>query len=716
MSSSRPKVTLIADPGGAYAEVEVLDGNLNPVDLPHNVGRVEVKLDPGAYAVRFRAGDEVQEKLVFLQRPGVTRTVELEPSETLDFATSAPVRDTRTSRTHHTENAVRLSLSAPQPLATGDKVGTLMLFARDTEETRKIRPKDLAQGILLMTPAGEPVADLARVGERSRPQNWAGAHLALKPGPYRLRLPAGSTAEIFEQMIFVGRDWQTQVFLHGRGLGQYGTTRRIDPALTSILMARSGQGFDPNRDDFRRTEASLQALAAGREVIPPPNLERQTLWAKYQNPMLGIYGAHLHLRREKINPDLMRKVVRNLLNLVGPLPDVIAIGWGSLIRARSGKAELRQLLKQAGPVDKPPLLAASWAWLVRATAEDRTVIVPGSLADRVSGRPLQRSPWLVWHGPVETRETFKKEAKQVVQTVPKNQAAAHKVRPRGAFLQRLKQELLEPILQDAAHWGLDKLLARIARVLDTDPDAPYLIEARRFSDLERRVARFASPMADPMIRDLVKTRPRLRRRLVKPYEQRKVDEKQLVEQIGVPVGTVLRTALRVQFVLTMKPVVPRKARVGAFVTNESQGNTVLRACLETLRDYETEIFHGGSGTTIGTLEFLHLCYHNSPAADVRDPPGDEALARLLCENGYVQREDDDEDESGEGIAVRPAKIFQTLVDVREWMHETLAPRARRKGSGLEHVDAAWIGKALPSPARYKRGELFAKVPEAEKED
>ncbi len=57
------KIELTAESFDLYTEIEILDANFEHVSLPENLGRVSVELNPGTYAVRFRAGDAVTVRL-----------------------------------------------------------------------------------------------------------------------------------------------------------------------------------------------------------------------------------------------------------------------------------------------------------------------------------------------------------------------------------------------------------------------------------------------------------------------------------------------------------------------------------------------------------------------------------------------------------------------------------------------------------------------------
>jgi hypothetical protein len=156
---------------------------------------------------------------------------------------------------------------------------------------------------------------------------------------------------------------------------------------------RLGQGFEPARPDLRWTEASLFVLAAGREVTAPR--EREMLWAKFENPMLGLYGGHLHLRPDTIRPTLMLGVLHNLLWLVAdPRRRRRRLGNAA---ASTHRTKLRRLLADVRPAETPPMLAASWFAPGAGGC-------PGPHGDRarVAGQPFERSPRLVWQGPCRT--------------------------------------------------------------------------------------------------------------------------------------------------------------------------------------------------------------------------------------------------------------------------------------------------------------------------
>src|SRR5207245_1694682 len=115
-----------------------------------------------------------------------------------------------------------------------------------------------------------------------------------------------------------------------------------DFTLIAVLIAHEAVGFDASKRDVRYTEAALRALRE-RSSIPGP-MSEDMLHGKFENPLLGVLAALLQLRRKDLTVSSLREVVENLLRLVGPSPDVLAIGLGMINRDESlrADAEFRQ--------------------------------------------------------------------------------------------------------------------------------------------------------------------------------------------------------------------------------------------------------------------------------------------------------------------------------------------------------------------------------------
>ncbi len=115
MSSSEATalVRLTAHAADENTRIEVLDGNLNVVPGSSRLGETTVDIPPGAYAVRFQIGADYVQRIAILPPQAPETHVWLDDADAPRFATSAPVRHTKSTREFHREPAQRLSLSPP---------------------------------------------------------------------------------------------------------------------------------------------------------------------------------------------------------------------------------------------------------------------------------------------------------------------------------------------------------------------------------------------------------------------------------------------------------------------------------------------------------------------------------------------------------------------------------------------------------------------------
>lgn len=654
--------------------IEVLDGNLNPVPGSSRLGETTVEVPPGAYAIRFQIGADYVQRIAILEPQSPETHVWLRDADAPRFATSVPVRHTRSTREIHREPAQRLSLSPPLPVS-GEKPGDsrLLIFARDLIERRH---NDPAQGLSLHDLDGTLLADFGTVGERNPVDRWAGVHLELTAGAYRLRL-SRSTRRFSEQIICLAKGWQTQVFLLAEGVGDSDLDRRVNLAGASVLMARPDVGFNPERQDLRWTESALRALRQSENI--PGSVRTEMLWEKFRNPMLGIYAGLLHLRRKEINSWLLRQVFHNLMGLVGPLPDVLAIGWGLALRDPNTKEDalFMQALNRPGDLSTPPLLRASWELLVEATVLQPELVPAGSFAERASMRLTTAGPWFSWRGdppPAEDR------TEQVLE--PSEPGTWSKFVPPG-------------LVETLAGITLTFVLPYLANLLGRMPMAGYLLYSRRFTDAERRVAQYVYPFVDPQLRVLVEGDEALTAEVIEGMKERGTDAIGLVKSLKIPAGAALGAAWGLVRKLLLQPVVPHNLMLPDFVTVEAHHNKVLESILKSLEDQLTPLRHKRGGEPVNALAFLSLCYRGSPAEPSENAPSVSSLAQLLRENEYVIGE--------EANLPDPVRLDTILTGVRA---QLLVEMKRQAAKRKIKLPRGWQAQVLPEPAEYKAGTLL----------
>lgn len=565
---------LVCDPGESHVEVVVYDGRLEPLPLAYNLGRVELGVVPGAYKVEFRTGVETFSQIVVVAA-GEASTVGLDRD--LPVASAAPVQDSSTSHEYQQGPAAHESREPPLPPPAGQQGGShLFVFVRDHDEEARTG-ENPAAGLSLHRLDGRLLYDLGRAGEQPGGQggarydahgHWTSLHAALDPGAYLLRLET-SAKGVVQQVVHLRKGWQTQLFLLTRSYGRRGERRRqADLARGSVFMTRGTAGFEPGERHLYLTEVALRALADGRSI---PGAEgSEMLWAKFHNPMLGLYGAFLHLRRPRIDPVLMRTVFRNLLDLLGPHPDVVALGWAIVARwtaeghPADGLSTIRRAVEEAGAMTVPPMLRAACDAVAAASFTSPGLVAPDSLAERVTTRMLLSGPWLLWTATAdELRATplpppaapRVEEVLEKLRPGPKNGSRlkfsknsfgfAEKIQdweaPRDSFAPPAPQPAprsndSEPVLAT-----MQRSMDDVSRQLKARPElAERLLNDPSLTPLERRVAIAAFPETDPLFAAMARRRSSAVTALL---QSTRPTAEELAATLGAPAGTLSRAVL-----------------------------------------------------------------------------------------------------------------------------------------------------------------------------
>jgi Dyp-type peroxidase family len=680
--------------------IEIFDGNLRPVPLDQSLGDVSVELPAGVYVVRFYQGSHFTAKLAVLMPGSPVVKVSLLPQEQPEFATAAPVLHTTTTSEWQRKLARDLSRSAPLPPPAGHSGGShVLLFLRDP-----FPPGDLPVGVTLHDLHGELLFDLTKAKDRDQHAQWMSAHLNLDPGAYRLR--RDSPRGLFvEQLVFTRQGWQTQIFLMTAERGE----EPKEIARTSILMVKSHVGFDFEREDFRRTESALRALESRRNI--PGSVRSEMLWVTFENPMLGIYAGLLHLRRQEIDVTLMREVFANLYGLVGPLPDVLAIGWAVAMRdeATHGDTNFMAQLRDPAAFATPPMLRESWEHILRANADERNLIPARSLADRIGGRLIAGSPWLAWLGelpsaailPPGVADSKATPVSSVVAPVSSRvrSFAAAFVRPLIGLAVEVGlvgiSKLVKSLFHGATKFTLQTVLTGLAKLLSRYPEARFWLQTKRFSDLERHVAYWLQPTLDPRLDVLIEDDPSLGRKLMDTARERVADVVSLLTELNVSSNTALGAAWGVFIKLFIQPVLPNEERLKTFVQQESRGHVVLATVLSDLRKTPAHLHHPPSGRTLNLLEFAFLYYRGSPAEGIVSRVSIEQLTARLDEAGFVFGK--------EQRRVTASDLSLQHTELRQHVIRGLEPITKRRWLPFPPT---WQLSVFPPLEQYSRGNLF----------
>jgi hypothetical protein len=388
LESTTETLPLAIQTGDSQSEILVLDSK----------GRLLIRgfgpdctfqLEPGIYRVKVLTGTASQEQPVVLTAPRILRF------GPIDFASAAPLAGTSTSHEYHVQAADQESRKVHVTEGTDSSLFFLVRnWTAPGSQSQQRVSNNPAEGLSLHAAgpgADRKICDFVGAGVTSPPGDpWTACTVAVNPGVYELQLvlPAG---EILRQPVVASRGWQTQSFLFVRQyVGPEGPAWRADLARTSVLLTGVHGGFNPNEAILRVAELARQRLArrtldeqADNTTRPLlPDEMRKLLREKFDNPMLGIYAAHLMLLERSLDLALFRDVVGNLRSMLPGHPDVDALA----LRAQFNSAP--------GVFENPPMLSRSW-FLITEASVDHPDLVSDWLAQRSVGNVLTQGAWHV---------------------------------------------------------------------------------------------------------------------------------------------------------------------------------------------------------------------------------------------------------------------------------------------------------------------------------
>lgn len=387
-------------------EMRLLDNQFQEVAVGY--GEIhERRLPAGLYRLEINAGPIQQKEHISLS-PG-------ESFEKLNihvpFPAAAPVQGTSTTHESHGYPASDLSRAPDKIFGDG---GRLLLFFRNVG--KDVSATINVEEISLRNAALDPVCDLPAEVIKDEAAGWVALSAEVNPGGYvirNLRKPQRSWRKespvetSVDQSIWVQEGWTTIVFIPNWG-------DRAVPSLrkASAYMARLWDGF--HYDDYEGANAAMElglsGLRQGRPVVPR-NLLELMLNEKFQNPMLGIVGAHALLLEPEPRWSLFDTVRRNLKKLVPDHPDVTALHViGKQQREKMSHSRVK-------PVSWPPMLHASYRGLIARDADEPGLIKAGSIADRAAANLYQEGPWSIWQSMIATNEAVDDELMDTIKNL-----------------------------------------------------------------------------------------------------------------------------------------------------------------------------------------------------------------------------------------------------------------------------------------------------------
>jgi hypothetical protein len=384
-SPKRQPVSITIRAGDPGTEIFLMDSDLQRI--AQAVGVLNTEQPAGIYQVKLRAGTSIQEDLV---KVGKTPFEKSYPP--LAISSPVPLQDTYQTHEFHVDNAEAHSTVQHVDKGSGSFI---YIFARDWTSKTPGEGKNVgsetydhpARGLKLIDKDGVELVDFEKQSAAElKCEPWAACNVKINPGSYILRLhaPDGS---VWERTLVASPNWQTQCFLLQR---YFGESKGPDIAGATVVTRKQELGFSCADKDLRLIELARLALINERPIMSAE--VEDLLTRKFENPLLGIFGAHLLIELEQsrgrpYEPGLLEHVIKKLRDLLQhPHPDVEALAWKAGLRDADYKFEM------------PPMIRRSWTLMTHASADKGDVIPPDSLNTHIYDRILVAEPWLVWAG------------------------------------------------------------------------------------------------------------------------------------------------------------------------------------------------------------------------------------------------------------------------------------------------------------------------------
>ncbi len=376
-SRSEKKIQLSIVAPDKATEIFLMDNRFERMQSA--VGTLDRKVSPGLYKVRFRSGTTQEDRLV--EVPAARPKTELR-GKPLAFDSTTPLLDTRA----RDERQQRLAEeeSARTHVRAGKGSG-IFLFVRHPQPDTGRHP---GEGVTLHSLDGREIADMETGGIYRPEASSCCMNVELAPGTYRLRVETGRLGT-FEMFVVACRGWRTMLFGLTSEFANGEEERRASTRLllksVSAHMTKPGKAFDPASPSFRLAELARIALETRRTVVDPETFPRVFASAR-DNPLFGLYGAHLLLQERRPDFRVIDAIAEKLERLIGPHPDVHAL-W------LAGSDERRRKHPVSFPA--PPMLMRSWDLITRRSLRKSSIVPAGSFSDRFSNSLLTTTPWLL---------------------------------------------------------------------------------------------------------------------------------------------------------------------------------------------------------------------------------------------------------------------------------------------------------------------------------
>lgn len=396
MSASASEVKLRLECANPAAELLVVNSDFKLV--AHGPPPLEASVEPGIYALKAKVGGEVTERLETLERRAEPYSFNLTAPQ---FESPMPLVGTSTNREYQQGSLYQFTAAAGSFIdLNGDSA--IVLYIRDTSHTNfKLKPAQQSAyaanfaGFELLSASGGQLVDFNAQAVKHIGDGYVGAQVRLAAGSYVLAWDHGEQQTCL--VLNTAPGWCLQVYLRLQPVRPGAIDMRPDFSDAAFAFDRIGAAYSADRNDFRAMEAVRLALLDRRNVVSTAMMH-DTLYGKFQNPMLGVYGGHLLLMSKSPDYSLLGEVIENTAGLLGQhYPDVAALAWAFEVarKKRPGSFDTRAWPEILADIKGPPLLTTSWDLLL-SCAEAANVDIEQLRLFRVAGHLAVSGAVLTW--------------------------------------------------------------------------------------------------------------------------------------------------------------------------------------------------------------------------------------------------------------------------------------------------------------------------------
>jgi hypothetical protein len=394
---SLSEITLkLSCPNGA-ARLFVVDGEF--CERASGVSPWETKLEPGIYLLKATVGGASSQRVEVLREAGQEYAFTLSAPT---FDSPLPIEGTGNHHEYQESSPEQFTRNnAPQVAMLGQEAA-VVLYVRDTTRRNFQASSNPAyaknfSGFHLLSSDGSELVDFDRPDiHKNVSDGYFGARVGLKGDVYALAWE--HDRDLFCLPINAVAGFTVQIYLLLQPVAADSVEMRPDFRSLSCVYDPMTVSYAKNRPDLSMLESVRLALEKGSNVADTP-LMRAVLESKLENPMLGLYVAHLLLLDPKSDQAFLEQTITKTAAMLGSnFPDIVAIAW---------KYEKIAMKRPAGFSDRPwpellkaiagpPLLMRSWDLLVACNEQVAAGQSASFPAFKVAPDLVSAGSYLVW--------------------------------------------------------------------------------------------------------------------------------------------------------------------------------------------------------------------------------------------------------------------------------------------------------------------------------